>query len=127
MRPFAGGRTPPSMAVDPFGTRLRAISHNRIIGGYDGNPITFENRELRLIQRGLRQVIESFNGVDREGGGQTTIADVDPRGAIFVHPARFPTAIFLLEGKEGAEVHFVPDADGRASKDAHGESQGIAF
>jgi len=99
------------MAMDPFSTRLRAISHNRIIGGHDGNPIAFENRELRLVQRGLGEVIESFDGVDGESGGQTTVADVDPRGAIFVHPTGSPTAIFLLEREEGAKVHFVPNAD----------------
>lgn len=56
------------VVVDTLGTRLRTISHNRVIGGYDGNPIALEDRELRLIQWGLGQVIESLNGVDRESG-----------------------------------------------------------
>jgi len=33
----------------------------------------------------------------------------------------------LLECEKGSEVHFVPNSDGRASKDAHSEGQRIAF
>ena len=58
---------------------------------------------------------------------QTAIADVDTGVTKFVHPASFPTAIFLLEIEEGEKVCFVLDADRGASEDAHGESQCIAF
>ena len=72
-------------------------------------------------------MIESLDGVDCESRGQTPVADVDPRVTIFVHPAGLPTAIFLLEGEKGTEVHFIPDSDRRASENPHGQSQSIPF
>jgi hypothetical protein len=115
------------MAVDALSTRSRTVPHNRRSGGYDRNPIAFEDGDLRLIQGGLGQVIESLDGVDRKSRGQPAIPDIDPGRTVFVHPTSFPTAVFLLEREEGTEIHFVPDSNGRASEDTHGESQGIAF
>lgn len=115
------------MTIVTLDTRLRTIASNGRSRGYDRDPIAFEHGELRLIQRGLGQVIEGLDGVDRESSGQAAVPDVDPRGTVFVHPTNFPAAIFLLEREEGAEVHFVSDSDGRTGEDAHGESQSIAL
>ena len=72
-------------------------------------------------------MIEGLDGVDREGCGQTAVSDVDPGGAIFVHPTGFPSAVFSLECKEGSKVHFVTDSDGCASEDSHSKSKSVAF
>lgn len=72
-------------------------------------------------------MIESLDGIDRKGCGEASIPDTDPRRTILVHPTSFPSAIFLLKREERAKVHLVPDSDGRASKDAHCESQCIAL
>lgn len=72
-------------------------------------------------------MIEGLDGIDCEGCGQTAVSDVDPGRTVFVHPASFPTAVFLLESEKGSKVHFVPDSNGCASKDTHGEGKSITF
>jgi len=99
------------MAAVALSTRLGTISRNGRSGGYDGNPVAFEDGELRLIQRGLGQVLESLDCVDCKSCGQTAVADVDPGGTVLVHPTSFPTTVFLLEREKGAKVQFVPDPD----------------
>ena len=84
------------MAVT-LNSRRRAIHHNGRIWGYDGNPVALEDGELRLIHQGLWQVIEGLDSVDRKGGSQTAVADIDTGGTIFIHPTGFPTAVLLLE------------------------------
>ena len=115
------------MTVVTLDTRWRSISRNGGSGGYNRNTVAFEDGELWLIQGGLGQVVESFDGVDCKGCGETTVPDADPRGTILVHPTGLPTAVFLLEREKGAEIHLVPDSDGRASKDAHGEGERITL
>ena len=115
------------MTVVTLNTRLRAIPGNGGSGGYDRDPIAFDDGELRLIHGGLGQVVEGLDGIDRKGRGQTAVPNVDPGGTVFVHPTDFPATVFLLEREEGAKVHFVSDSDGCAGEDAHGEGQSIAL
>ena len=102
------------MLVMALSTRWGAIYHNGRIWRYDGDTVAFEDGELWLIHGGLGQMIEGLDGIDRKGRGQTAVADVDPRGTVFVHPTSFPTTIFLLESEKGSKVHLVPDPNGRA-------------
>ena len=109
------------MTVNALSTRLRAISHDWVVGGYDRNPVAFGGRKLWLIQRSARQVIQSLDSVDCEGGSQAAVSDVDTGRAVFVHPTSTPTTVLLLKGEKSSKVHFVPDPNRRASKDPHGE------
>jgi hypothetical protein len=115
------------VAVVALGTGRKATSHDERSGGWNGNSVSLEDGELRLIQRGLRQVVESFDGVDRESCGQTPVPNTYPGVTIFAYPTDLQTAVLLLESEKGSKVYFVPDSNRRASKDTHGECQSVAF
>ena len=106
------------MSKDALTNRLRGVLYKTRIVGCDGNSIPKKSQSIR---RRLGQVVECLNGIDRKCCSQTTIADVDPRGTVLIHPPRFPTTVFLLEIEEGPKVHFVSDANRCASNYTHGK------
>ena len=65
------------MTLVTLNTRLGSIPGDRRGRRYNRNPVAFEDRELRLIQGSLGQVIESLDRVDRKGCGQAAVPDVD--------------------------------------------------
>ena len=98
---------------------LKECSHSRKIGGYVRKSITVGHGDLWCA--------ESLDSIDRKCRGQAAIPYFDPRTTISIHPASFPTAVFLLECEEGPKVHIVTDAGRCASEDTHSKNQSISL
>lgn len=72
-------------------------------------------------------VVEAFDGLHSQDGGETAIAELEARCAVLVDPTDLEAAIVALHRQQTTHIDFVFDPDKVADVDPHSQCYGIAI